>query len=126
MRIPMKAHRAVLSALLAVILLCGCSAGIEKISASDISEMTITNLETGEVESIGKDQFTMLADAYNGSARYRDDVGTTHPLRADIRMDDDTVVVIWGGVGDFLGIEKEGKQYNVKSKKLGSWFDQFK
>lgn len=112
-------------ALFIVGLMFGCAAP-NKIDAADISNITIIKLETDEVKSIDKDQFTEFADGYNHSARHRDDVGTTHPLRADVLFIDGSTVVVWGGVGSFISVQKDDTEFNIKSEELGAWFDQYK
>jgi hypothetical protein len=99
--------------------LIGCSS---KITVADIRNITVSNLEAGRTVSITQDQFNIIVDGYNNSTRYRDDIGTTYPLRADILLGDGRTIIIWGGIGDFLAIEKDGKQHNIVSEKLGSWF----
>ncbi len=108
-------------------LLYGCDAGFSKIpNEKIISNMSIQNLESGETTALDSNQFSVFMEAYNSSDPYRNDVGTTHPLRLSVEFDDGTMLIVWGGVGNFCTVSWEDSQFNIKSKKLEEWFEKFK
>lgn len=104
--------------------LFGCSAGVVKIDAANIAKVILTNIEAGESEFVGAEIFSRFANAYNSSARYRNNVGTTLPFRADIGFVDGSSLIIWGGVGDFFSVRMNEQELNIKSDQLENWFNE--
>lgn len=112
---------------LVTFLLFGCDTGFAKIpNGKTISNMSIQNLESGETAALASDQFTEFSEAFNSSLPYRNDVGTTLPLKLNVEFDDGTTLIVWGGVGDFCTVCWEDNQFNIKSKELGELFEKFK
>lgn len=113
-----------LAALIIIVLvICGCT-GVSRISAQDISSVTVTGLETGGMLTCSEKQVIAFTEAYNSTVLYTNDVGTTHPYRADVVFSDETTLTVWGGTQGFCTIKSESAgQQNIKSQRLDDWFE---
>jgi len=101
----------------------GCTY-VDKISAEDIGSITITGLETGGSLTCSEEQIAAFAEAYNSAVLFTNEVGTTHPYRADVIYKDGTALVVWGGTQGFCTMSSESTgQQNIKSFKLDNWFE---
>ncbi len=106
-----------------VLVICGCT-GVSRISAEDISSVTVTGLETGGKLTCSEEQIKAFAEAYNSAVLYTNDVGTTHPFRADAAFSDGSTLTVWGGTQGFCTMESDAAgQQNIKSQKLDDWFE---
>lgn len=100
----------------------GCTY-VSKISAEDIESITVTGLETGGELYCSQEQIESFVKAYNSACFYTNDVGTTHPYRADVMFSGGTALVVWGGTQGFCTMYSEAcGQRNIKSAKLYNWF----
>lgn len=103
-----------------VLLLVGCSALPFSLNESKIKSITI-----GDSTSLNSKEIEEFAELFNLSKRYRDDVGTTHPIFTTITMDDDSVVRVWSGTQGFLTTANEDEQYNITNEKLEEFIESF-
>lgn len=104
---------------------CGCTVMVGKISSKDIASITVTKYGAEEKISVSAsaEQIKAFAEAYNTAAPLRNDVGTTHPLCAEVRFKNGSVHYVCGGVGGFITVVVGSRAQNVKCGELGMWFD---
>ena len=100
----------------------GTGAKVEPIAADAVESMTVTGMPEGEPVECGREQIASFVGAYNRARYYRDDYGTTHPLRVDMVFSDGTSLVVWGGTQGFQTIRRGGEQHNIRGWKLEVWF----
>jgi|GEM_PF-3753137 len=84
--------------------------------------MNVTVMPGEDTVTCSREQIESFAGAYNRARYYRDDYGTTHPLRVDILFTDGTSLVVWGGTQGFQTIQRNGEQHNIRGWALGKWF----
>jgi len=86
-------------------------------------------LPDGESFLCDENQIESFVKAFNGARLFRNDWGTTDPLRADVLFADGTHLVVWGGsTQGFCGMVKtdaqgqRGEQQNIQGAALDEWF----
>jgi len=68
-------------------------------------------------------QTVKFTELFNGSTKYRDDVGTTHPIKTTITIEGGTSIYLWCGTQEFLTAKTEDEQFNLKNVKLEEYIE---
>ena len=101
-----------------VLLLSGCSS-----LPFSLDESKIKSISIGDSVTLSSEEIKEFALVFNSSKKYRDDVGTTHPIITTITMDDETVIKVWSGTLGFLTTAKDDVQYNITNEKLEEYIE---
>lgn len=109
------------------------------INAEDVKEIKITllgfEISTGEFDNQSEivlksnniddikiiKEFTALAN--NTKEHPNQDIGTTHPIRIDVLLMDSKEICIWCGIGSFITLVYDNKQYNCLNEELDEYIN---
>jgi hypothetical protein len=99
-----------------------------KLDANEVDKIEIYN-SSGNVPTIilssQQDDIVVqeIVKLYNKSDDYRDDVGTTHPIRVHFILDDKSIVRLWYGTQGFITVSDGNIQFNLKNSELEYYFN---
>lgn len=112
----MKKFAIILAAI--ILFLAGCSP-----LPFSLDENKIESIIIGDSTSLSNEEIKEFTELFNSSKRYRDNVGTTHPIITTITMDDGSVISVWSGTQGFITTAKGNEQYNIRNEKLDEYIE---
>lgn len=119
--------------LIVMLLIGGCSFNTrlpKELNANDVKEISINNYESNESILIltadeNEDQISEAIDRFNKYKMHEDqESGTTHPIGGKISFNDGSALSFSVGVGDFVTVRYEEKQYNIVNQDFNDYIEQ--
>jgi hypothetical protein len=98
-----------------LLILLGCG-GKPDFGAQEVRSIEIQSSAGSRTAS--SKQIEEFIAAFQRARVLRDDIGTTHEVRADVVFTSGEKLVIWGGEASFQTIAFRGRQFNLQGEEL--------
>lgn len=129
----MKSRKILFIVIIIVLLISGCSFNKslpKELNPSDVKEISIKNLESNEAALVltayeNEDEISEAINRFNKYKMHEDqESGTTHPISGKITFNNDSELLFWVGVGDFITVRYGEKQYNIVNQDFNDYIEQ--